>query len=51
MVSPDPTEYWYYNDWARAAVIGDTLYAISPNGVNAAPVENLALPTDVVFAP
>ena len=35
-----PYDYccWYERDWRRAAFIDDTLYAISPDGVAAAPV-------------
>lgn len=34
--------YYFGGDWQRAAFIGDTLYAISPDGVAAVPMSNFA---------
>ncbi len=49
----EPGDYfWYYepDDWARAAFIGQTLYAVDPAGVAAAPLDDLEGPTAIEFA-
>ena len=45
---PDPNDftdaynYWaYQNEWRRAAIIGDDVYAVAPSGVQAAPLADL----------
>lgn len=43
-VTSGDDEWWYdrWNSWRRAAFIGDTLYALSPAGVQAAPLSDLS---------
>lgn len=38
---------WWYGGWHRAAFIGDTLYAVTPGGVSAAPLSALTTRTEL----
>ncbi len=42
-------DYYVYNyaDWRRAAFIGNVLYAITPDGVRAAPISDFESMTSV----
>lgn len=39
--------WWWYGAWHRAAFIGDTLYAVTPDGVSAAPLSALTTRTEL----
>ncbi|RMF81097.1 MAG: hypothetical protein D6744_07535 [Planctomycetota bacterium] len=45
----DAHGFWY--GWRRAAFIGNTLYAISPQGVSRAPIDALDSPEELSFPP
>lgn len=44
-------QFYPYSAWRRAAVIGETAFAVGPEGVRAAPLSNLSASTSVVLPP